>query len=100
VSIKLTPTNNHAPIEDTLLFNPVNSNKDKTLEIQLRHSLFTGGRLLPLRLFRVGKRAGESSTRSVSENPIVGGCWKMLRCKASEVLRNEAYLAVRRSDEE
>jgi hypothetical protein len=30
----------------------------------------------------------------------LGGCWKMSRCKASEILRSEAYLAVRRSDEE
>jgi hypothetical protein len=29
-----------------------------------------------------------------------GGCWKMFRCKASEILRNEAYFYVRRSDEE
>jgi len=29
-----------------------------------------------------------------------GGCWKMFRCKASEILRNEAYFSVRRSDEE
>ncbi len=39
-------------------------------------------------------------TRSLSENPIFGGCWKMFRYKASEFLRNEAYLSVRRSDEE
>ncbi len=38
--------------------------------------------------------------RILSGNPISGGCWKMFRCKASEVLRNEAYLSVRRSDEE
>jgi hypothetical protein len=38
--------------------------------------------------------------RSLSENPFLGGCWKMSRCKASEILRSEAYLAVRRSDEE
>jgi hypothetical protein len=36
----------------------------------------------------------------VSENPFLRGCWKMLKCKASEVLRIETYLAVRRSDEE
>jgi hypothetical protein len=27
------------------------------------------------------------------------GCSKMARCKAPEILRNEAYLAVRRNDE-
>ncbi len=29
-----------------------------------------------------------------------GGCRKMFRCKASEILRNEAYFSVRPSDEE
>jgi hypothetical protein len=29
-----------------------------------------------------------------------GGCWEMFRCKASDILRNEAYFSVRRSDEE
>ncbi len=28
------------------------------------------------------------------------GCAKMSRCKAHEILRNEAYIEVRRSDEE
>jgi hypothetical protein len=40
------------------------------------------------------------TTGRLSEDLLFGGCWKMFRCKASEVLRNEAYLAVRRSDEE
>jgi hypothetical protein len=48
-----------------------------------------------------GPHHGRSLTapRSLSESPGSGGCWKMLRCKASEIFRNEAYLSVRRSDE-
>jgi len=34
--------------------------------------------------FREGTRAGDSTSRSLSENPIIGGCWKMFRCKASD----------------
>ena len=30
---------------------------------------------------------------------FLSGCSKMLRCKAPEILRSEAYLLVRRSDE-
>jgi len=29
-----------------------------------------------------------------------GGCRKMFRCKASDILRNEPYFSLRRSDEE
>jgi hypothetical protein len=48
----------------------------------------------------MGKKMAQEDRRSLSENPGSGGCWKILRCKASEILRNEAYLSVRRSDEE
>jgi hypothetical protein len=30
---------------------------------------------------------------------FLSGCSKMLRCKAPEILRSEAYLVVRRNDE-
>jgi hypothetical protein len=33
------------------------------------------------------------------KKPFLPGCSKMGRCKAPEILRNEAYLVVRRNDE-
>jgi hypothetical protein len=35
----------------------------------------------------------------LSKNRLLRGRWKMSRCKASEIPRNEAYIEVRRSDE-
>ena len=39
------------------------------------------------------------NARSLSEYWNFRGCWKMCRCKAREILRNESYMKVRRSDE-
>ncbi|MGD9073814.1 MAG: hypothetical protein PVJ69_01260 [Desulfobacteraceae bacterium] len=36
---------------------------------------------------------------TLSKNRVLRGWWKMSKCKASEILRNEAYIKVRRSDE-
>jgi hypothetical protein len=55
-------------------------------------------------IFRMSKPRNriilELIARSLPETPIFGGCRKMFRCKASDILRNETYLSVRRSDEE
>jgi len=36
---------------------------------------------------------------SFAGNQFAAGCSKMLRCKAPEILKNEAYSCVRRNDE-
>ena len=38
-------------------------------------------------------------TNRLLKNSIFAGCSKMPRCKAPEILRNEAYSDVRRNDE-
>jgi len=51
---------------------------------------------------RAGKREVNKQQGPISVNMkkrFLGGCSKMPRCKAPEILRNEAYLEVRRNDE-
>ena len=48
-----------------------------------------------------GRQGRFSAARysSLLKKSLYSGCSKMLRCKAPEVLRSEAYLDVRRNDE-
>ena len=41
----------------------------------------------------------KSPARSQPEYWNFGGCWKTCRCKAREILRNEAYINVRCNEE-